>query len=151
MLIGLIDNFADFRRPKYLLINSKQNFKIFAPVCKIISIGKVHSAFRSFNQSTFNQESINSKLKEELEGCLVYLTLSWQGKVFLKFGNQVKSTIACIGLYLKLKIYEQKLKSQKKNIQEKTKTFFTSPGVALQHCISARPASCFEVRKFFLK
>ena len=59
----------------------------------------MQSTFHSFNQSTFNRESVNSKLKEVPEKCLVYLKL--------KFGNQVKSTIVCIRVYSKLKIYEK--------------------------------------------
>ena len=63
------------------------------------------------------RESLSFKLKEAPEGSLVCI----------KFINQVKSTIACIGLHLKLKIMkninEKHIKHKKK---AKKNCFFTS-------------------------
>ena len=69
----------------------------------------MQSTFQLFNQSAC--KCVNFKLKKVSEGCLAYLKFSCLGKIFLKFGNQVKSTIACIGVHLKLKIYEECIKN----------------------------------------
>ena len=69
------------------LINSKQNLKIFAPFCKIIEIRKVQSTFQSDRKLLVS--ILNRKNYQKLA---VYPKLSYTDKIFLKFGNRVKST-----------------------------------------------------------
>ena len=70
LLIEQIDYFADFRHA-ICLINSKQNFKTFAPLCKISGVQVTGMC----NQFFIGQKTacVNCKLKEVPKGYLALL------------------------------------------------------------------------------